>query len=187
MPASPEEMMASMLKNLPEKTGNTLDHWLKEVEKSGEEKHNAIIKFLKTEHGLTHGYANLIAFRFRSRDEAEPSGEQWIADQYSGAKAGLKPLYDQLCGIVEKFGDDVDCSPRKTYVTIRRSKQFAIFKASTKDRLDVGLILKGEPETDRLQSGKQFSGMMTHCVAVHSESDINDDLKNWLKQAYDKA
>jgi len=60
-------------------------------------------------------------------------------------------------------------------------------KPSTKDRLDVGLVLKGEPETDRLQSGKQFSGMMTHCVAVQSKSDINNELKSWLKQAYESA
>ncbi len=187
MPASPEDMMATMLKNLPEKTGNTLDHWLKVVENSGEEKYNGIIKFLKSEHGLTHGYANLIAFKFRSQDAGSPSAEDWVTSQYSGAKSGLKPLYDILCGIVKEFGDDVDCSPRKTYVTIRRSKQFAIFKASTKDRLDVGLILKGEQETVRLKSGKQFSGMMTHCVEVRAESDIDDALKNWLKQAYEKA
>lgn len=187
MPASPEEMMATMLKNLPEKTGNSLDHWLKIVAESREEKHNAIIKYLKTEHGLTHGYANLIAFKFRSLNEEELSGDAWISAQYSGAKAGLKPLFDRLCEVVQEFGDDVDCSPRKTYVTIRRSKQFAIFKASTKDRLDVGLVLKDVPETKRLQSGKQFSGMMTHCVAVHSKSDIDDELKSWLKKAYENA
>lgn len=89
--------------------------------------------------------------------------------------------------MLKSIGDDVDISARKTYVTIRRSKQFSIFKPSTKDRLDVGLVLKGEPETDRLQSGKQFSGMMTHCVAVQSKSDINNELKSWLKQAYESA
>ena len=65
MPSSPQKMMSAMLNNLEVKTGNTLQHWLKVVGKSGEEKHNAIIKFLKTNHGLTHGYANLIAFKYR--------------------------------------------------------------------------------------------------------------------------
>lgn len=176
-----------MAANLNEKTGHDLNHWLKAVAKSGEEKHMAIIKHLKVEHGLTHGYANFIAFKYREQFEAPKSDSDMVSDQYSGAKAGLKPLYDELCKIVEEFGKDVDVSPRKTYVTIRRSKQFAIFKASTKDRLDVGLILKGELESARLQSGNQFSGMMTHCVAVHFKKDINVELKSWLKQAYDKA
>ena len=187
MPSSPQEMMAAMANNLKEKTGHDLDYWLKAVKRSGEKKHMGIIKFLKSEHGLTHGYANFIAFKYREQFEDPKTSGDMVSEQYSGAKAALKPLYDELCKIVEKFGSDVDVSPRKTYVTIRRSKQFAIFKASTKDRLDVGLILKGEKETSRLQSGKQFSGMMTHCVAVHSKDEIDAKLKGWLKQAYDKA
>ncbi len=187
MPKSPNEMMAAMTNNLIEKTGHNMKYWLKAAAKSGEEKHMAIIKYLKSEHGLTHGYANFIAFKYREQFESPKSSIDLVSEQYSGAKAKLKPLYDELCKIVKGFGNDVDVSPRKTYVTIRRSKQFAIFKASTKDRLDVGLILKGEPETNRLQSGKQFSGMMTHCVAVHSKDDMNAELKGWLKQAYEKA
>lgn len=187
MPSSHEDMMAAMANNLEEKTGHNLDHWLKAVKSSGEEKHMAIIKYLKAEHGLTHGYANFIAFKYREQFETPKSGGDMVSDQYTGAKAALKPIYDELCKVVKGFGKEVDVSPRKTYVTIRRSKQFAIFKASTKDRMDVGLILKGAPETARLQSGKQFSGMMTHCVAVHSKDDIDDELKGWLKQAYDKA
>jgi|TARA_Y100000294_G_scaffold170402_1_gene182683 predicted transport protein len=187
MPTSPAEMMAAMAANLEDKTGHKLDYWIKVISKSGEDKHMAIIRYLKSKHGLTHGYANFIAFKFREQFETPKSDDDMITTQYSGAKSVLKSIYDELCKIVKKFGNDVEISPRKTYVTIRRSKQFAIFKASTKDRLDVGLILKGIPETNRLKTGKQFSGMMTHCVAVHSKSDIDDELKGWLKQAYEKA
>ena len=187
MPSSPQEMMAAMLGNLKEKTGHHLPYWLKIVEDSGEKKHMAIINHLKAHHGLTHGFANLIAFKAREKDEPSLSSSDFLANQYKGAKAGLKPLYDELCKVVSGFGNDVDISPRKTYVTIRRSKQFAIFKASTKDRLDVGLVLKGFPETKRLLTGKQFSGMMTHCIAVQSKIDIDDELKGWLKMAYDSA
>ena len=80
MPSSPADMMAAMLNNLQEKTGNTLDHWLNVVGKSGEEKHNTIIKFLKTNHGLTHGYANLISFKFRRQFEESKSGTDLIRD-----------------------------------------------------------------------------------------------------------
>ncbi len=187
MPSTPQDMMNTMMNNLVEKTGHGLVHWLKIVKGSGEEKHMAIIKHLKSEHGLTHGYANFIAFKAREESEPPKSGDDLLINLFKGPKEALKPLYDQMVNIVEKFGNDVDVSPRKTYVTIRRSKQFAIFKPSTKERLDVGLILKGVNETPRLQTGKQFSGMMTHCVAVHSKSDLDPELKSWLKDAYDKA
>lgn len=187
MPSTPHDMMTAMLANLEEKTGHGMDHWFSVVEKSGEEKHMAIIKHLKSEHGLTHGYANLIAMKFRQRFESPKSETDLVSAQYAGAKAGLKPIYDQLVDMVKSLGDDVDVSPRKTYVTIRRSKQFAIFKASTKERLDVGFVLKGVEPTDRLRGGKQFSGMMTHAVGVSDASEIDDELKVWLKQAYEAA
>ena len=121
MPTSPWEMMNSMLTNLEDKSGNTLSHWITIVENSGEEKHMAIIKHLKTNHGLTHGYANLIAFKFRERFEAPKSGNEMVDDLFSGSKANLKPIYDKLVTLVQSFGKDVEISPRKTYVTIRRS------------------------------------------------------------------
>ena len=99
----------------------------------------------------------------------------------------MKSLYDVLVQSVEQSGNDVDASPRKTYETILRSKQFAIFKPSTKDRLDVGIILKGMAETHRLSTGKQFSDIMTHCVAIQTKFDIDSELLNWPKDAYNNA
>ena len=96
MPSSPADMMAAMLNNLQEKTGNTLDHWLNVVGKSGEEKHNTIIKFLKTNHGLTHGYANLIAFKFRGQFEESKSGTDLIRDQFKGDKQALLTWFKNL-------------------------------------------------------------------------------------------
>lgn len=187
MPTSPTDMMAAMLNNLEGKTGKPLNNWLKVVQKSGEVKHNSIIKFLKNNHGLTHGYANLIAFKFRGQFEEVKSGDGLIEDQYKGDKENLKPFYEILKNYCMSMGKDVELAPRNSYVSFRRSKQFAILKASTKSRLDVGLILKGVEPTERLQEGKQFSGMMTHCVSITGEADIDDELKGWLKDAYDRA
>ncbi|MDF1512676.1 MAG: hypothetical protein P1S60_02585 [Anaerolineae bacterium] len=41
-------------------------------------------------------------------------------------------------------------APKKTYVSLRRHKQFAIVQASTRSRVDLGLNLKDEMVTDRL-------------------------------------
>ena len=59
--ATPEQMEATMLANLEAKTGQALAHWLQLVAKSGLDKHGKIVAHLKQEHGLTHGYANLVA------------------------------------------------------------------------------------------------------------------------------
>ena len=62
--------------------------------------------------------------------------------QYAGAKAGLKPIYESIVEAVQKFGKDVEIAPKKAYVSVRRSKQFAIVQPSTASRVDVGLVLR---------------------------------------------
>lgn len=63
MPSNVDEMTNTMLNNLESKTGKNLDQRIKIVEESQVRKHKVIINYLKTEYGLTYGYANLVAFK----------------------------------------------------------------------------------------------------------------------------
>jgi predicted transport protein len=112
------------------------------------------------------------------------SDAQMLDNQYVG-KAHLRPLYDRLMEIMQSFGEDVTPGVRKTYVALKRKKQFAIIQASTKTRMDVGLKLKGTAVTTRLQEAGNFgSGSVTHKVALSSLADIDDELLHWLQMAY---
>ena len=51
--------------------------------------------------------------------------------------------------------------------------------------MDVGFMLKGKPGTDRFKVGKVFSSMMTHHAKIFSINDIDNELKEWLKLAYE--
>ena len=59
MPSSPEEFANAMIANMKEKTGKTLDQWLAIAKKIGAEKHGQVVKALKSDHGLTHGFASI--------------------------------------------------------------------------------------------------------------------------------
>ena len=59
-------------------------------------------------------------------------------------------IYDAVIKSVSRFGNDVEISPKKAYVSLRRNKQFAIVQPSTKTRVDVGINLKSVEPTDRL-------------------------------------
>lgn len=181
-----DAMADKMVANLKEKTGKTLEQWLKVVAKSKIDKHMQIIKFLKSEHGVTHGFANLIAHHALKSDTVAPTNDL-VAAQYNGAKEGLRPIYDSLVKAVEKLGSDVEISPKKAYVSLRRKKQFAIVQPSTKDRVDVGLNLKGREPTDRLEESGSFNSMVSHRVRVTKKSEVNAELKRWLKEAYEAA
>lgn len=185
--SSPEAALQTMIRNLEEKTGKSFDQWLKIARATKLSKAREILNFLKTEHGLTYGYANLVALKALESDAGSSSGEDLVAAQYSGAKTQLKPIYDALIAAVQKFGDDIDVSPKKGYVSMRRQKQFAIFQPSTASRLDVGINLKGAAPTARLEASGSFNAMVSHRVRLSRKEEVDKELIAWLRQAYDAA
>jgi len=189
MPASPEDMAASMVANMKAKTGKTLEQWLAEAKKTGAEKHGAIVKALKADHGLTHGYANLVAHKFLKSDAGSKAdgGTDLVAAQYAGPKADLKPIYDAIIKAARSFGRDVEVAPKKTYVSLRRNKQFAIVQPSTRTRVDLGINLKGEPAAGRLETSGSFNAMVSHRVRLEKPADVDREVKAWLKKAWADA
>jgi predicted transport protein len=185
MASSPEEQLATMLANIPEKTGKPLAAWLKIIASSGLSKHGQIVKLLKTEHGMTHGFANLVANRALGGGEA--SGSDLIEAQYAGPKAELRPIYEAIAKFVQTLGKDVELAPKKTCVSLRRSKQFALVQASTKTRVDLGIKFKDQQPVGRLEAAGSFNAMVSHRVRLTSIADVDDDVKAWLKQAYEQA
>ena len=182
-----EDATATMIANLPEKTGKLLDQWLVIVKKSKLEKHGDIVRLLKTDHGIGHGFANLIAHKSLASDAGSADSEDLVAAQYSGAKSALKPIHDKVIKLVEGFGEDVELSPKKAYVSLRRSKQFALIQPSTATRLDLGLNLKGVAPKGRLEASGSWNAMVTHRVKLSNATEVDAELKAWLKAAYDAA
>jgi predicted transport protein len=103
------------------------------------------------------------------------------------ATPGLRPLYDKLLAAIQDFGNDVEVSPKKAYVSIRRSKQFAIIQPSTGTRLDVGINLKGTEPTQRLEASGSFNAMVSHRVRLSSLGEIDKELLAWLKKSYEAS
>ena len=188
MAKSPEEMFGSMGKNVAEKTGKSFDEWIKAIKASKAAKHGEIVKFLKDKHAIGHGYANMIAHYYLSpKGDDAPGADDLVDAQYGGAKAELRPIYDALIAAIKDFGDDVDVSPKKAYVSLRRSKQFALIQPSTATRLDVGIQLKGKPATKRLEDSGSFNAMVSHRVRLSKASDVDKEILGWLREAYDAA
>ncbi len=188
MALSPDEMANAMIANMKEKTGKTLAQWITIAKKSGAEKHGLIVKHLKSEHEMTHGFANLVAHKTLKSDAGNASGDdELVAAQYAGPKADLKPIYDALIKAANACGKDVEISPKKSYVSLRRHKQFAIIQPSTKTRVDLGLNFKNEPAADRLEKSGSFNAMVSHRVRLEKSADVDKDVKAWLKKAYSQA
>jgi predicted transport protein len=188
MSDSMDPQLKTMINNMPEKTGKSLEEWYPIIAATGLEKHGDVLKLLKSEYGVTHGFANTIAILYRQQAAGGPPPEaDLVAAQYTGAKAGLRPVYDAVLTAVSQFGPDVSVAPKKSYVSLRRNKQFAIVQPATRDRVDLGLNLKGAEPTDRLEGGNVFSGMCTHRVRLTSPADLDEEVMGWLRAAYEQA
>ena len=182
--ATPEEMAAAMIANLEEKTGKTLSQWLALTGACGLEKHGQLVKWLKQEHGITHGYANLIAHETLAAGKPVAGQDDLVAAQYAGKKAGLWPIYEALLAAAKGLGSDVEVAPKKAYVSLRRSKQFALIQPSTATRVDLGLKLPDHPPGKRLEASGSFNAMVTHRLRLTSVEDVDAELRDWLSQAY---
>ena len=183
---SPDEALRKMAETLEAKTGKSLEKWIAIVKKLGDAKHGEIVKHLKEKHGLGHGYANFVTHSALQSASIHQDAGDLIESQYAGPKSALRPIYDAILAKVQKFGDDVEVSPKKAYVSLRRNKQFATVQPSTATRMDVGLNLKSAPSSARLEALKA-GGMTTHRVRLESVKDVDAELLAWLKKAYESS
>ena len=178
-----DKALQTMIDNMPEKTGKSLQEWQQLLKAKAFAKHSETLNFLKNECGVTHGFANTIVHLSKENVDAP---EDLVAIQYQG-KEQLLPIYNKLIATIEQFGPDVVITPKKGTVSLIRKKQFALIKPATKTRVDLGLKLVGKEETTRLGNSGPFGTMCTHRVQITSVDEVDQQLKNWLKEAYEKA
>jgi len=178
-----DKALQTMISNMPEKTGKSLDEWKSILKEKAFAKHAEGVKYLKTEHGVTHGFANTIVTLSK---EARPADQDLVTLQYKG-KENLFPIYEALIKHIKTLGTDITIAPKKGSVSIIRKRQFVLIKPATKIRIDLGFKLKDKPTTDRLENSGPFGTMCTHRVRLESVDAVDSELKNWIKEAYDKS
>jgi predicted transport protein len=177
----------TMIDNLLKNTGKSLEQWITIVQKEKFAKHGEIIKFLKEEHEFTHGFANLVAHKSKGSDAGSIENKDiLIVQQYQG-KDHLLPIYNHLITTILKFGDDIEIAPKNAYVSIIRKKQFAILKPASKTRFEIQLIIKNQEAKGILNTITTSNAMCTHVINISDFSQINDEVINWIKIAYEKA
>lgn len=177
----------TQIANIEKASGKKIADWGTILKKTGFEKHGELVKYLKEKHGFTHGNANMLVHYAKQTHAAATENEtDWVTEQYKG-KENLKPWYDKLVKAINAFGKDVELSPKKGYVSLRRKKQFAIIQPSSKTRLDLGLNIKGLAASGNVEAAGSWNAMCTHRIKIMDEKIITRDLIQLIKQAYEQA
>lgn len=187
-------MMQRWIRELPEKTGRSLEQWITLARTSGPATEKERVEWLKREHKLGTNSAKCIAERAEGKgtedDDPESylkAAEQYVEAMFSGPRAGMRPLYDQLLKIALGLGKDAKASPGKTAVSLYRNHVFANLKPSTNTRIDVGLALGNMKTPKRLidTGGYEKKDRITRRIEIQSKADIDEEVKRWLKKAYE--
>jgi len=186
-------MHQSMVTGLKQKSGRTLEEWLDLVRKQGPQTRKERVAWLKTTYGLGLNFASLIAERSEGEGEDwSPEGylkraPEYVDKMFAGPKAALRPLYDALLSEGKKLGKDVRVCPCETIVPLYRNHVFAQVKPSTRTRIDFGLALKDTKTPKRLIDTGGFAkkDRITHRIEISSPADIDDEVRKWLKRAYE--
>jgi hypothetical protein len=182
--ATVEQGLQSQLRNIESTYGRTIDEWIEVIRASGLTRYGEIVAMLKGQ-GLAHGAANRVALVAMDRlDPGRAMSDP--AALYTGSRASLLPIHARLMIVVHELGGDIEVTPKKGYLSIRRRKQFAMIKPAAK-HIDLGLILPGSAVTERLESAATFNALFTHRVRVRSLEDVDDELVAWLRDAYARA
>jgi hypothetical protein len=186
-------MTQSIIVAMPEKTGRSLQDWLELVGNDGPATEKERVAWLKAKHGLGTNYAGCIAGISVGKGELFTTegylrlAPQYIEDLFAGPKAGLRPIYEALLAAGLKLGKDVRVCPCKTFVPLYRNHVFAQIKPTTRTRIDFGLALKDTKTPKRLIDTGGFAkkDRITRRIEISSLVDIDDDVRRWMKAAYD--
>jgi len=178
-----DKALKTMIDNMPEKTGKSLEEWKMILKQKSFAKHSEGVKYLKTDYNISHGFANTIV---TLSNEENSSSEDLVETQYKG-KENLIPIYNELITFIKSLGVDITMTPKKGSVSIIRKRQFVLIKPATKTRIDLGFKLKDKPISARLENSGPFGTMCTHRVRISEIKEIDNELKDWIKEAYEKS
>jgi hypothetical protein len=187
-------MTRKWVTELKEKTGRSLEEWLKLVKKSGPATEKERREWLKQEHGLGTNSASWIAERAEGKgtetddpDAYLRAAAAYVATMFAGKKQALRPIYDDLLRLGLAVGKDAKACPCQTMVPLYRNHVFAQIKPTTLTRIDLGLALGARPAEGRLidTGGYAKKDRITHRIPIASLAEIDAEVKRWLKTAYD--
>lgn len=181
----PKAAIATQLRNIETKTGKTLAEIQRMIAKSGlskvSEQRSMLMELLQ----LGYGDANRLALSASERPAGVSDENDSLEAIYAGPKASLRALHVQVMKKIGKLGP-FEISPKKSYVSLRRKKQFATVGPATRTEIEIGLNAKDIQAAHRLKK-LPAGGMCQYTVRISQPEDIDAELIEWIRTAYGAA
>ncbi|MGV8847985.1 MAG: DUF5655 domain-containing protein [Propionibacteriaceae bacterium] len=178
-----EKAKATQIANISTKTGQSIAELAVAVNGAGLAKHSDKVAWVKANLGLGHGDANALVLHVGALDAAHGDHEDPLDRIYAGPRAALRPIHEAILREVTRWGD-FEVHPKKSYVALRRARQFATVGPATSTRLHLGLNSSSMTSTERLRVLPP-GGMCQYGVDISDVGEVDDELFVWLRIAYE--
>jgi hypothetical protein len=175
-------MMEQSARLLEERTGAGLEEWNRRVRETGIADESTLRSWLKDQ-GVT-GYPQMMLLmeRFGYPDFILASADDLIDGQYRD-REHLRPILDAVAAAAARVGD-VTIQARKGYVAlVTRKRTFAMVRATTKNRIDLGLKLPDARPGGRLLTAKGLPHGNVR-VALTDPAEVDDEVVHLLERSY---
>ena len=169
---------------LEKQTGKDLEYWNARIKKKKFADAERLKEWL-AEQDVT-GYAEqlLVMEQFGYPDFFTSSADELIDGQYAD-RQHLRPVYEAIVASARSFGEMV-IQARKGYVSLLTPKRtFARVRATTRDRVDLGLRLEGSKPRGRLKPSRIHETMPVQ-VGLAEPKDLDQEVLKWLRKAYEQ-
>jgi Domain of unknown function (DUF4287)/Domain of unknown function (DUF5655) len=145
-----------------------------------------IVEWLKDDFDLGQGHAMAIVATLKQVRSADGNPVDLIDKHFRRPRAHWRTTFDDLLSMLKSFGP-VRVAPTHTYISLLKGKdKFAIVQV-TAEWFDVGIKLKGVDPTVRFAPSGNWNAMVTHRVRLSDPDQVDRELLEWLRRAYDAA
>ena len=169
---------------LKKQTGKDLEYWNARIRKKRFADAQRLKEWLAGQDVTGYAEQLLVMEHFGYPDFFSSSADELIDGQYAD-RQHLRPIYEAVVASARAFGELV-IQARKGYVSLLTSKRtFARVRATTRDRIDLGLRLEGLQPRGRLKASRIHETMPVQ-VSLSDVKDLDPQVLNWLRKAYEE-
>ena len=179
----------AFLQSVRAKTGKSLEQ-LNEIAKElgylvDATKMSETVTWLKEEFEFSHQQAMALVEAFRAREI--PNVEEPLSRLFAGERGRWRPVYDAVAQRIDHFGNDIAIHPTKKFVAFQRHRRKFAALAFDATHCDIGLRRVGRDESEPFVACEEWIPGITHRAPILSHRDVNEELVNWLRRAYEET
>ena len=179
-----QELESEFLAAIKERTGKTLDAWMKAIDASGKTGTKAILNWLKAEHELGHDQAFMLATIHGNGGKPKYGDSLGLMDTLFAKDAALRGVFETLEQKVSAAVPGTRRVAMKSYVALNVERDFLVATPKA-GALRVGFDLGDRAFDDQLTKTKIPGAMprFSHMLELRTTADVTGKVVELAKES----